>query len=158
MKCFVTSGEWQVVGGEGGIEARWHCPPPAVRQPQTAFSLLEVMIALGIFFATMFTILALVSGTLRNLRSLQQNEPDPGMVAAQIAATNILTEGTESGDFDKLYRGYTWDYEIGEVTNGLFKVDITIHRRVGGRDVPSGASVLFYRPASPRGMRGTTLQ
>jgi hypothetical protein len=106
----------------------------------------------------MFTILGLVSGTLRNLRSLQQNEPEPGMVAAQIALTNILTEGADSGDFDNLYRGYTWESETSEVTNGLFKVDITIHHRVGRQDVPSRASVLFYRPNSPRGMGGAVLQ
>jgi hypothetical protein len=123
-----------------------------------AFTLLEVMVAVGIFFTAMFAILALVSGTLRNARSLQQNEPDPGMVAAQIAMTNILTEGVTSGDFDKWYRGYTWEYETTEITNGLFQVDIIIHHRVGRRDVPSGAQVLFYRPGSPRGMGRGALQ
>jgi hypothetical protein len=134
-------------------------PGRAARNLSTpAFTLLEVMVALGIFFATMFAILNLVSGTLRNLRSLQQNEPDPGMIAAQIALTNILSEGVESGDFDNLYRGYTWAYETGEVTNGLFRVDIAIHHRVGRQDVPSCATVLFFRPNSPRGMGGAVLQ
>lgn len=146
-------------------DRRWPKPRPGdgesvsslIRHP-SAFTLLEVMVALGIFFATMFAVLGLVSGTLRNLRSLQQNEPDTGMVAAQIAMTNILTEGVESGDFDQLYRGYSWASETREVTNGLFQVDIAINRRVGRENVSSRATVLFYRPNSPRGMGGATLQ
>ena len=55
----------------------------ASRRSQTAFSLLEVMIASGIFFMTVFAILAMVSSVLRNARSLRRVELDAGMVAAQ---------------------------------------------------------------------------
>src|ERR1043165_1447678 len=76
----------------------------------SAFTLLEVMIALALFFMAMFAILQLISGTLRNARALQQNEPDPGMVLAmtQLATTNIFTEAVETGDFHewKMYPGY----------------------------------------------------
>src|SRR6266481_10218981 len=77
-----------------------------------AFTLLEVMIALGIFFMAMFTILALVSNTLRNARALQEAEVDPGILAAQLSLTNRIFEGSESGNFNdisKSYRDYTWD-------------------------------------------------
>jgi len=71
---------------------------------RAGFSLLEVMIASGIFFMCVFTILAMVSSLLRNARSLRRIELDAGMVAAQLCKTNRLFEGTESGDFGDLYQ------------------------------------------------------
>src|SRR5712691_7651775 len=94
--------------------------PPVEPNPlkqMLAFTLLEVMIALGIFFMAMFTILALVSNTLRNARSLQETEVDPGMLAAQLSLTNRITEGSESGDFGDVYRDYTWDRVNTHITN-----------------------------------------
>ena len=59
-----------------------------------AFSLLEVMVAVGIFFMAMFTILALVSNSLRSARKLRRVEVDAGMVAAQLLIkTNRFNEG-----------------------------------------------------------------
>lgn len=121
-----------------------------IRHP--AFTLLEVMIALALFFMAMFAILQLISGTLRNARALQQNEPDPGMIAAQLALTNVLTEAVESGDFSewKIYPGYHWAQDVYSVgSNGLFEADITVSRRVGRQNVESHLSVLLYRPDSP---------
>jgi type II secretion system protein I len=121
---------------------RWH----SVR----AFTLLEVMIALGIFFMCAFAILQLVSSTLRNARALQQNEPDAGMVAAQLSLTNSLPEGSESGDFGKLYPGYRWSWEsYPSPSNGLFQVDIAVWHRTGRKNVETRMSVLFFRPNSP---------
>ena len=58
---------------------------PAPRfQTTRAFTLIEVMIACGIFFMATFAILALVSTTLRNARALQHGDVDAGMAAAQI--------------------------------------------------------------------------
>ena len=79
--------------------------PRRSRRSRTAFSLLEVMIACGIFFMAVFAILAMVSSVLRNARSLRRVELDAGMVAAQVCNTNKLYEGTESGDFGNLYPG-----------------------------------------------------
>jgi hypothetical protein len=59
---------------------------PALRTPhsalRTGFTLLEVMIACGIFFMATFAILGLVSNTLRNARGIQRVEVDAGMAAA----------------------------------------------------------------------------
>jgi type II secretory pathway pseudopilin PulG len=113
------------------------------------FSLLEVMIAVGIFFMVSFSILAVVSSGLRTARALQVTRPNAGMLAAQLSLTNRLEEGTESGDFGNLYRDYTWTrdtYEAG--TNGLWEVDFQVFRR-GNRGAPdSRMSLLIYSPNS----------
>jgi len=56
--------------------------PPRKHNRGSAFTLLEVMIACGIFFIAMFAILGLVSNCLRNARALRHIEVDAGMVAA----------------------------------------------------------------------------
>ena len=69
--------------------------PSCLRSPsgRTAFTLLEVMIACGLFFMCVFAILAMVSSVLRNARSLRRVELDAGMVAAQVCRTNKLYRG-----------------------------------------------------------------
>ncbi len=101
------------------------------------FTLLEVMIACGIFFMATFAILALVSQTLRNARALQRGDVDVGMAASQVyetLRTNRLESGTASGDFGETYRDYSWDatWDLdwdGGATNNLLKVDIVVKRR-----------------------------
>jgi len=115
-----------------------------------AFSLLEVMIACGIFFMAIFAILALVAGVLRNARSLRSVDVDAGMVAAQIYKTNKLYEGSESGDFGNAYPEYSWETEITQAaTNGLFQVDILVHRRGAAKPVDS-MTIFVYAPESPQ--------
>lgn len=113
-----------------------------------AFTLLEVMIAAGILFMCLFAILELLAGTLRNARSLQHSSVDAGMLAAELSLTNKLTEGTESGDFGKLYPDYRWERTITEAgTNGLFEVDFTVFRR-GSSEEKTHMSVLMFKPES----------
>ena len=64
------------------------------------------MIAAAIFFLATFTILALVSSTLKNARVLRRMDVDAGMVAAQLFKTNRIAEGRDSGDFGDFYRDY----------------------------------------------------
>ena len=119
------------------------------RSPRAAFSLLEVMIAGGIFFMAIFAILDLVSGTLRNARALRRVDVDAGMVAAQVCNTNKLYEGTSSGDFGNLYPDYSWETYTSEVaTNHLFQVDIAVRRR-GLQQPVDKMSIFFYAPDSP---------
>src|SRR5574342_7370 len=76
------------------------------------FTLMEVMIACGIFFMATFAILALVSTTLRNARGLQRRDVDAGMAAAQVyetLKTNRLEQGSLSGDLGDTYPGYSWE-------------------------------------------------
>ena len=127
-------------------------------RPQTAFSLLEVMIASGIFFMCIFAILAMVSGLLRNARSLRRIELDAGMVAAQVGNTNKLTEGTESGDFGNLYPGYSWETDTYEAeTNGLWQVDIVVRRQDLSQPVDQ-LSIFLYRPESQSGFGRSTFR
>src|SRR5258708_2538669 len=119
-------------------------------QPATAFTLIEVMIACGIFFMAIFTILALISNVLRNARALQSTTVDAGMVAAQLSMTNKLYEGWETGDFGDAYPGYSWSSEDSEImSNGLHQVDFIVHHHVGRDDVETRRSRLLF-PPSPR--------
>ena len=125
------------------------------RRQRRAFSLLEVMIAIGIFFLAVFAILSLVSGTLANARRLQRPQVDASPVLATYAVTNILVEGTYSGDMSEIlgdaYRNYYWTAEIREVaTNKLFSVEAVVQER-GVREIISDLSTVLYRPQSPAG-------
>ena len=120
-----------------------------------AFSLLEVMIAIGIFFIASFSILSLVSSTLGNARRLQRPQVDAGPVLATYAATNILVEGTYYGSLGDIlgdaYRNYNWTAQIVEVsTNKLFSVECAVQER-GRREYISDLTTLLYRPQSPPG-------
>lgn len=98
-----------------------------------AFTLIEVMIACGIFFMATFAILALVSTTLRNARALQRGDVDAGMAAAQIyqtLKTNRLVDVTGKGDFGEAYPDYSYQYVAQQYqSNGLLQVDIVVNRR-----------------------------
>ena len=120
-----------------------------------AFSLLEVMIAIGIFFLAVFAILSLVSSSLGNARRLQRPQVDASPVLATYAATNSLVEGTYNGSLGDIlgdaYRDYNWTAVITEVaTNKLFSVDCAIEER-GSPAIISDLSTVFYRPQSPAG-------
>lgn len=123
------------------------------------FTILEVIIACAIFFMVSFAVLEIVVQGLSAARSLQQREPDAGMLAATLSLTNRLEEGTESGDFEDiapgLYPGYRWERYIEEVgSNSLFKVDfIVYYNKSQGRRGPSEShmSILLYKPGSPPG-------
>ena len=114
-----------------------------------AFTLLEVMIACGIFFMATFAILGLVSNTLRNARSLQRIQVDAGMAAAQvyqIMKTNRQAEVSLSGDFGDSYPDYSWTADSQQFdTNGLLQVDIIVNRR--GLNKPADIlSILVFSP------------
>ena len=122
------------------------------RRVSRAFTLVEVMIALMIFFMAVFTILGVVSSALRNARALQRKQVDCGLVAAQLSLTNRLVEQVESGDFADMYPDYEWETDtIEELTNKLFRVDMIVQRRTGNAPVESKMSILLYRPDSPAG-------
>lgn len=123
----------------------------SVGKIQRAFSLMEVMIAMGIFFMSVFVILSLVSSSLQNARRLQRPMVDAAMIASELSLTNKLVETTMTGDFGKAYPGYTWTADINEVmTNKLFQVDYVVQRS-GSREAVQKMSVLFFRPQSPAG-------
>lgn len=112
-----------------------------------AFTLLEVMIAMFVFFTATFAILSLTSQNLRSARMLKQHGPSIGKIAGEIMMTNKLEEGVESGNFsDDGYRNYDWTREITLFgTNGLFRVDIVV---VHNGAVESSVSFIRFAPDS----------
>lgn len=119
------------------------------RPATLAFTLLEVMIALALFFMAVFAILDATAQGLRAARSLQINVPDVSALVADFALTNRLEEGISEGDFGDLYPDFTWSREVILVaTNGLFQVDCTILGTVAGRPYRATTSLLLWRPDS----------
>jgi hypothetical protein len=123
-----------------------------------AFSLLEVMIAIAIFFVAAFAILGLISSSLNNVRRLQRPTVDASPVLARYAATNSLVEGTYRGSLGdpellgKDYRDYIWTAEIIEVaSNHLYGVECVIQPANGRHDIISAMSTVLYKPQSPPG-------
>ena len=117
-----------------------------------AFTLLEVMIAVAIFFMALFTILEVVSQGLNSARRLQRKGPNAGIIASELSLTNRLEEGMESGEFE-LYPEYTWERNVMfHASNGLFKVEFAVFR---GSAVDSTMTIFLYRPQSspPGGLR-----
>lgn len=110
------------------------------------FSLLEVMVAVAIFFMSVFAILELVSRNLRYVQNLQRPQIDIGALAAELSLTNSVEEGVESGDFGDLHPNAMWRREIFEVaTNGLFQVDFVVTEGKGRNLAESRLSILLYR-------------
>jgi len=123
---------------------------------QGGFTLLEVMIAMAVFFIVVFAILNVVVQSLGAARALQTRHADAGMVAAELSLTNQLEEGYETGDFGEIYPNYRWERQITEVgSNGLFQVDFAVFERTkGGKESVETMSILMHRPGSPqRGLR-----
>jgi Tfp pilus assembly protein PilV len=117
---------------------------------KNAFSLIECMIAVAIFFMCVFAIIGLISQSLQNARRLQRPIVDAGMLASELSLTNQLTEDTESGDFGDVYPGCTWTATTTEVlSNKLFEVDYVVHRPDSDRT--EKMSLLLFRPQSKGG-------
>jgi len=123
-----------------------------------AFTLLEVMIAIAIFFVSAFAILSLISTSLNNVRRLQRPSVDASPVLARYAATNSLVEGTYQGSLGdpemlgKDYRDYNWIADIVEIgSNHLYSVECVIRPANGGREIVSHMSTVLYKPQSPPG-------
>ena len=120
--------------------------------PKHAFSLLEVMMAIGVFFMAVFVILGLVSSVLENARRLQRPMVDAGMIASELSTTNQLVEAEQAGDFGQAYPGYTWTANITETqTNKLFLVDYVVQADDREKTVVQKMSILLFRPQSPAG-------
>jgi type II secretion system protein I len=125
------------------------------RQPFAGFTLLEVMIAMAVFFIVVFAVLGMVVQSLGAARALQRPQPDFSILASALTLSNVLEEGTDSGDFEDLgpeFRDWQWERQIIEVgSNGLFQVDFFISRRDGGsKQVAESMSVLMYKPGGRR--------
>jgi Tfp pilus assembly protein PilV len=113
------------------------------------FSLIEVMIAAGLFFMATFAILLLVSATLPNARALQRGDVDAGVAASQVCQllkTNRQIEISGSGDFGEAYPDYSFEFASSECrSNGLLRVQIVVKRR-GSISPIDVATIWVYDP------------
>lgn len=114
---------------------------------QAGFSLLEVMIAVGIFFMVSFAVLALVSRCLKQAAALEHVHSPITAIAAQTTSTNQLEEGVETGDFGEVFPEYRWTREVVLLTNGLYEVYLNVSR--SGQSKPD--SELTIRVFLPQG-------
>lgn len=120
-------------------------PPASAR----AFTLIEVMLAITIFFMAMFTILGVLGAGVHAASILRTSGPTAGMVAGQFFVTNKIEEGGNAGDFSDIagYEGYSWRSEAQEVdTNGLYKMEIVVMDPRGNQGPI--LNVLLYKPSS----------
>ena len=114
--------------------------------PWRGFSLIEVMIAMFVFFIVVFAILGMVVQSVGAARALQKQHADCGLVASMFSLSNTLEEGSYSGDFQDLVPGYTWDAEVVEAgSNGFFQIDIAVHKQnASGKSVGETMSMLKF--------------
>jgi hypothetical protein len=120
-----------------------------LRAAARAFTLIEVMVAVAIFFMSMFAILGVLSSGIHAASLLRTSGPTAGMAAGFFYVTNQIVEGPDAGDFNDIagYEGYTWRSEAREVaTNGLYKMDFVVIDPHGVQS--SVLSVLLYKTGS----------
>lgn len=118
-----------------------------------AFTILEVLVAVGVFFMCIFAILELTASSLRSARSLSKPQPDLGLLLTDLMLTNRLDEGSQSGDFGESYPDARWQREIYLASsNGLYRVDFTISENTGKAVLMSKSSILLWRPDSVVGV------
>ncbi len=112
-----------------------------------AFTLLEVLIAMAIFFVSIFAILELTSENLRSARALQADRPSPKRLAVELASTNQVQIGVTSGDFGDQYPGYAWERKVSEWrSNGLLKADFRVFSTGRSDNWESEMSIYLFRP------------
>lgn len=129
-------------------------PRPPARAPRRGgFTLLEVALAMLIFFTAVFVILELVSGSLRLARGLQRPRFDISAMAARLAQTNQLVEGPvdadQFADLLDLYPGYSVEGEVALVlSNGLYEVNLRAFPPERGASPAGEITMLLFRPDS----------
>lgn len=117
----------------------------------SAFTLLEVTLAMAMLFAITFVLLQITSTNLRLAKVLQRTTIDASSLAAELSLTNKLEEGVDSGDFGDLYPNHNWQREITLVgTNGLFECRFEVFNAKSSQP-ESELVVLLFRPDSSRG-------
>lgn len=114
-----------------------------------AFTLMEVMIAMAIFFTVVFAILNVVVQSLGAARSLQKRHADAGMLAAELSLTNCLEEGYDTGDFEDLFPDQHWAREVREIgSNGLWEVRFAVFEKMpNGKESVEEMTVWFAKPS-----------
>ena len=130
------------------------------RRTRLAFTLLEVVFAIGIFFTAVFFILQLTTSQLKAAKTLQSLDIDTGLLPSLITMTNQLFEGPlppeikmafeqlANGEYQNQRReGFTCEGEVLPfATNGMFRVNYVVRWQQEGRAKESHNSLLLWRP------------
>ena len=128
-----------------------------------SFSLLEVVIAVAIFFTAIFGVMQLVSSNLSLVRSLQAKRPDLGTLAGKCLMDTNWVEGVETpydedfgfndGGYGSLYPEAGWERDWMLVatnvslTNGLYRADVELTETLAQQEAVTKMSILMYRPS-----------
>ena len=121
---------------------------------QSAFTLLEVMIAVGILFMCLFAVLALLANSLGSARKLQQHRTIDtgsvaGMIYVELVNTNQVTEGPVDVDLGDMYPGCKCDAQLTQIaSNGLCQIDFLVQR---GQRLELQSHFLMYLPNMKQG-------
>ncbi len=131
---------------------------------QTAsFTLIEIVVAMALFFAAGFALLNLIGTNLRILRSLYVPHPDMGSVATELTLalqTNRDVSALNlSGDFGEVFPGATWSAQLtvlatnsgvwGKRAGGLYQVNLSLQWK-GAKTVQNQESTFWIY--LPRGL------
>lgn len=114
-----------------------------------AFTLLEVMIAVGVLFMCLFAVLALLSNSLASARKLQQHRDIDtssiaGLIYVQLVNTNSVSEGSIDVDIEEMFPGSQCHADLTQVgTNGLCQVDFEVDRN---QKLEAQSHFLIYLP------------
>jgi Tfp pilus assembly protein PilV len=146
-------------------ECRHRPNPPIPGRDGVAFTLLEVLIAVSIFFIAMFAILDMTANSVKAARHLQRSNVDVGMLGAMMSLTNQVEEGPVPREiilpFEEANPEYACRGNITEVSsNGLFQVDFEIYSIKDKRVAASTLSMLLFRPpagGAAAGRLGSTI-
>jgi hypothetical protein len=127
---------------------------------RSGFTLLEVMIAVGVLFMCLFAVLALLTNSLASARKLQTHRDiDTGSIAGliyvQLTNTNSLNEGPIDVDLEEMFPGCTCTADLTQVgTNGLCQVDFDVERN---QKVEAQSHFFVYLPNMKTGVISKTL-
>ena len=122
---------------------------------RSAFTLLEVLIAVGILCMCLFGILALVGNSLRTARAFRQHRAVDvstvaGLIYVTLSNTNQVNEGNVPIDLKDTLPGYKCDAELTEVgTNGLCQIDFFVAKN---NYLEVKSSFYMYLPTLKQGM------
>jgi hypothetical protein len=102
------------------------------QRSRPGFTLLEVMIAVGILFMCLFAVLALTANSLASARKIQQHRDlDAGSFVGyfyvQLANTNRIDEGPADMDLGDSFPGFKTGLDCEKAgTNGLWQIEYRV--------------------------------
>ena len=129
--------------------------PPGTTRTRLGFTLLEVMIAVGVLFMCLFAVLALLSNSLASARKLQQRRDIDtssiaGMLYVQLSSTNNVNEGPVEINLEEMFPGSRCRADVMQVgSNGLCQVNFDVERN---QKVEAKLNFLIFLPQFRQGI------